>query len=251
MNEFDIIGDVHGCWGELSKLFEKLNYQWDKSGFIHKPCDGRQIIFLGDIIDRGPYSLACYNYARLAVKAGYAKWIIGNHDEKLRRHCQGRQVVQNHGLDRTIREIEQAGVDKQQIAKFLEKIPYFLVLDDGKLAVTHAAWKDSFLGQDPLSKKHRGYCLYGPTTGETNEHDLPVRIDWAINRQPKETDPIVVYGHQPYREVRIINKTYGIDTGCVFGGSLTALRYPEMEIVQVAAEREYESLEGRFEPPSR
>jgi protein phosphatase len=167
--------------------------------------------------------------------------VRGNHDDKLMRFGQGRNVVQNHGLDKTVKQLEIAGGDKDRIAKFIEGLPYFLLLDDGKLAVTHAAWKDSFIDQDPFSKKVRSYCIYGPVDNSVkfNEHDLPTRLDWAANRKLSANGPIVVYGHQVCNEVRVLNLTYNIDTGCVFGGKLSALRYPEMDIVQVSALHEY------------
>ena len=245
---FDIMGDIHGCYWELVQLLTKLGYVLDGASF--RPPENRLAVFVGDITSRGPNSLATLFLVKDMIRKGYALAVKGNHCDKIERWAMGRNVILSHGDDKTVREIENSKtITKREIMDFFSSLPYFLVLDGGKLAVTHAAWKDSFLGQDPLSKKHRGHCLFGPTTGEFNQHDLPVRIDWAINRHPSETDPIVVYGHQPYREVRIINKTYGIDTGCVFGGSMTALRYPEMEVVQVMAAREYETLEGRFAPP--
>lgn len=246
---YDIISDVHGCLHELNELLVKLGYEWDNEVGVYAPPAGRQAVFVGDIVDRGPSSVTAYLVVRSMIRKGYAQAVRGNHDDKFMRWAMGRNVVASHGLEKTIEQAERMGLDKDQIAKFIEDMPFFLVLDGGKLAVVHAAWKDSFLDQDPHSKKHRAYCLYGPTTGEFNEHDLPVRIDWAAQRRPRETDPVVVYGHQPYREVRTENKTHGIDTGCVFGGSMTALRYPEMELVRVPAAREYESLEGRFAPP--
>jgi len=152
---FDIISDVHGCLHELNQLLEKLGCEWDGDSNVFAPPDGRKIVFVGDIVDRGPSSYAALVVVKQMMRKGYALSVQGNHDNKLMRFCQGRNVVQNHGLDKTIKQLEKAGGDKDRTAKFIEGLPYFLLLDDGKLAVTHAAWRDSFATHDPLSKKVR------------------------------------------------------------------------------------------------
>jgi protein phosphatase len=82
----------------------------------------------------------------------------------------------------------------------------------------------------------RQFAMYGETTGETDEYGLPVRYNWAADYRGKA---IVVYGHTPVPEAEWINNTICLDTGCVFGGKLTALRYPERELVSVPARRMY------------
>jgi protein phosphatase len=82
----------------------------------------------------------------------------------------------------------------------------------------------------------RSFCLYGETTGEIDEFGLPVRHNWAMEYRGKAK---VVYGHTPVPEAEWLNNTIDIDTGCVFGGKLTALRYPEEELVQVPAAKVY------------
>ncbi len=236
---FDIIGDVHGCWQELSELMDKLGHRWHRSGAIHEPADGRTVVFLGDMADRGPYSLPCLAYGKMMVEAGFARWVMGNHDNKLMRWCQGKDVVQSHGLNRTVREIENSGMDRHQFGNFLKTLPYFLVLDEGRLVVVHGAWNKDLLLERPDSGKVRSWCLYAPTTGRTLPNGLPDRIDWVTPRVAGEGDPWIVYGHQPYDDVRMENRTAGIDTGCAFGGRLTALRWPEMELVSVEAKAQY------------
>ena len=147
-------------------------------------------------------------------------------------------MVRNHGLDRTVRQFEQAGYDNGKVAEFLKTLPWHLSLDGGKLIVVHAAWRDGLETEKPGLL--RSWCLYAPCTGQTLPNGMPDRIDWVSQRQVTEASPWIVYGHQPYDEVRILNKTAGIDTGCVFGGKLTALRWPEMEVVQVSAKERYD-----------
>jgi len=234
---YDIIGDIHGCAYELHLLLEKLGYEQAKLGMVYNPPKGRKAVFLGDLIDRGRASGVVFCTVRNMVRADFALLARGNHDDKLMRWAKGNNVVLNHGLDKTVEEIK-LFTSKQEVYNFLRNMPMYHLLDEGKLIAVHGAWHSGLKDKDPFDKKCRSWCLYAPTTGKTLPNGLPDRIDWVIDR--KETEPIIVYGHQPYREPRILNGTYGIDTGCVFGGHLTSLRYPEMEIVQVKAHRVYD-----------
>ena len=108
------------------------------------------------------------------------------------------------------------------------------VFDDGKLVIAHAELKEATQGRG--SGKVREFALYGETTGETDDFGLPVRYDWAADYRGNAQ---VVYGHTPVPEPVWLNNTVNIDTGCVYGGKLTALRYPEREIVSVAAKATY------------
>jgi len=202
------------------------------------------LVSVGDMCDRGPNSTKVYNFTKEMVEAGYMLAVKGNHCDKLQRYCMGRNVKTNHGLHLTIEEIHRNNIPKPQIEKFIGNLPYYLVLDDGKLIIAHAAFKESLLNLSPFDKKCRTWCLYGPTTGKTLPNGLPDRIDWAADRETNENSPIIIHGHQPYKEVRIINKVYSIDTGCVFGGKLTCLKYPEMKIIQVDALKEYAKSNG-------
>lgn len=94
--------------------------------------------------------------------------------------------------------------------------------------IAHAGIREDYIGKN--NSKVKTFVLYGDITGKSNPDGTPVRRDWARNYQGKAT---IVYGHTPVKEPRILNNTYNIDTGAVFGGHLTALRYPEMELVSV------------------
>jgi len=233
---YDIIGDIHSCFYEFIDLLEKLGYEYRNNIFI--PPKGRQLVLVGDVIDRGLYPSFVFILIEKMKQQGYLIMIKGNHDDKLQRYSKGNKVQLLHGLDYTIKNMEESKIEKERIFKFFNSIPYFLILDDGKLIIVHAAWKDSYISRDPFSRKKNYYCLFGPTTGNMVD-GLPERIDWAINREIDKLSPIIVHGHQPLEEVREINKVWDIDTGCVFGNKLTALKYPEMEIVQVYAKYNY------------
>jgi polynucleotide kinase-phosphatase len=225
---FDIIGDIHGCAGELEELLGKLGY----SDFRHP--EGRALIFLGDITDRGPRNLDCLNTVRRAVQKG-ALCVCGNHDAKLMRYLRGRKVKIGHGLQTTVAELGPLSEEeKKAFASFLDSLISHYVLDGGNLVVAHAGLKEEYHGR--ASGRVRSFCMYGDTTGENDEFGFPVRLNWAADYRGEAH---VVYGHTPIPEAVWLNKTMNIDTGCVFGGKLTALRYPEMEIVQIPAAKVY------------
>jgi protein phosphatase len=173
------------------------------------------------------------------VTAGSALCVPGNHDIKLYRKLMGRDVQVTHGLDRTLAEIDalpdavRADFSKA-LAEFIDSLVSHYVFDGGKLVVAHAGLREDMQGRG--SGKVREFALYGETTGETDEFGLPVRFDWASEYGGSA---MVVYGHTPVPEPEWLNRTINIDTGCVFGGRLTALRYPEKEFLSVPARHTY------------
>jgi protein phosphatase len=231
---FDLIGDVHGCCDELERLFGELGYERGGDGAYAHP-EGRRAVFVGDLVDRGPRIVDTVRLVKTMVDAGTALCVPGNHDMKLVRKLRGRDVQITHGLDRTLAELEELREDERdEIRAFLDSLVSHYVFDEGRLVVAHAGMKEEMQGRG--SGKVRDFALYGETTGETDEFGLPVRWNWAAEYRGKA---IVVYGHTPVPEPEWLNRTINIDTGCVFGGRLTALRYPEKELVSVAAAETY------------
>ena len=231
---FDIIGDVHGCYDELVALLQKLGYEnRETEGWAHPA--GRKAVFLGDLCDRGPKNVAVLRLVMEMVKNGRALAVPGNHDVKLVKYLLGKNVQITHGLDRTIAELEQEAPEfREEVRTFLDGLVSHYVLDNGRLVVSHAGLKQEYIGRG--SMRVREFCLYGEATGETDEYGLPVRLNWAADYRGKAT---LVYGHIPQLEIQAMNGTWCIDTGCVFGGKLTAFRFPEREPVQVDALKEY------------
>jgi protein phosphatase len=242
---FDLIGDVHGCADELDELLGRLGYAPDEAGVWRHP-EGRKAVFLGDLVDRGPSVPDVLRIAMGMVKAGTALCVPGNHDEKLLRWLRGKKVRMAHGLERTVEQLEGETPEfRFDVTAFLDGLVSHYVLDGGRLVAAHAGMKQEMQGR--ASGRVRSFALYGETTGEMDEFGLPVRLDWAADYRGSA---MVVYGHTPVAEPRWLNRTINIDTGCVFGGALTALRYPERELVSVPAREVYAGTVRNFLAPA-
>ncbi|MCO7174530.1 bis(5'-nucleosyl)-tetraphosphatase PrpE [Sporolactobacillus kofuensis] len=240
---YDVIGDVHGCLREFVQLTKKLGYLWQNNLPIHP--DQRKLVFVGDITDRGSSSVAMIRIVTRLVDQGLALYVPGNHCNKLYRFLIGRHVQVAHGLETTVQELDQldAQVRDQVSMQFINlytKAPLILYLDQQRLVVCHAGIQEQDLNQ-PISNRIKTFVLYGDITGKKDVNGLPERRDWAMHYHG---DPLIVYGHTPVLKPRWKNRTLNVDTGCVFGGMLSALRYPEMDVVSIASSMPYS--ENRF-----
>ncbi|MDR7302718.1 polynucleotide kinase-phosphatase [Haloactinomyces albus] len=234
---FDVIGDVHGCRSELETLLEQLGYRLhrDEAGRAvdAEHPEGRRALLLGDLVDRGPDTPGVLRLAMGMVDSGNALVVAGNHENKLVKALRGRKVTVSHGLAKSLEQLSGEDEDFQRRAQeFCAGLVAHYVLDHGSLVVAHAGLPERYHGR--ASGRVRGFALYGDSTGETDEFGLPVRYPWARDYRGKA---IVLYGHTPVPEPEWINRTMCLDTGCVFGGRLTALRYPEYEVVSVPAQQ--------------
>ncbi|GAA2499467.1 polynucleotide kinase-phosphatase [Streptomyces thermolineatus] len=234
---FDVVGDVHGCRSELETLLGRLGYAVERDGDgravgARHPA-GRTAVFVGDLVDRGPDSPGVLRLVMGMVEAGTALCVPGNHENKFVRHLRGRSVRPTHGLAETIEQFGRESEEfTERVRAFLDGLVSHYVLDGGALVVCHAGLPEKYHGR--TSGRVRSFALYGDTTGETDEYGLPVRYPWAEEYRGRAA---VVYGHTPTPVASWVNNTICLDTGCVFGGKLTALRWPERETVEVAAER--------------
>ena len=234
---FDVIGDVHGCLPELLSLLDALGYAVirDPQG---RPVDaahpqGRTVIFLGDLVDRGPDSPGVLRLAMGMTAAGHALAVPGNHENKLIRALDGQKVTVSHGLETTLAQLAAEPAEfRAAVREWARGLVSHQVLDEGRLVVAHAGLKESY--HNRASGRVRAFALYGDTTGETDEFGLPVRYPWVADYRGAA---MVLYGHTPTPTLEWVNNTLCLDTGCVFGGRLSALRYPEKESVQIPAQR--------------
>lgn len=233
---FDIIGDVHGCYPELLTLLAKLGFEVDKTTSIPTVSGNsdRMLVFLGDLIDRGPDSLAVLELVMDLCKKGQALCIPGNHDEKLMRHLMGHHVIPRGGIETSMAQLEgKDGHLLNRIKDFLLDLPTYLILDSGKLLISHAGLKEEHHGKS--GRDIREASLFGEGTDDEHGNKQGI-LAWIDSYKGKA---LVVYGHSPVKEPDIRNHTVNIDTGCVYGGILTAYRYPENQLVSVDAEKKY------------
>jgi predicted kinase/diadenosine tetraphosphatase ApaH/serine/threonine PP2A family protein phosphatase len=234
---FDIIGDIHGCLDELIELLARLGYQQAPDVLMQHP-EKRRLVFLGDLADRGPHNTAVFDLVMPLVEAGAALYTPGNHCNMLLRYLLGKKKTLDWGLDKTVQEVEAHEAEtpgyKERLRRFIETAPTYAWLDGGELVVAHGGIKEEMIGKE--NGKIRALVLYGDVTGKTNPDGTPERLDWAKDYHGSAA---IVYGHTPVPGPVWRNNTINIDQGCVFGGWLSAVRWPERDTVQVRARKAY------------
>src|SRR5690625_3481265 len=236
---FDIIGDIHNCADELYKLLAKLGY--DPHGSPLSSPDDRTLVFVGDLVDRGPNGPGVLQLALRLIEAKRAIWVKGNHDDKFIRYLLGNPVKLIHGLEATAQQLgalppEDAAWIRERVLALHRtgQIYPYIVLDAGRLVVSHAGIREDMIGR--LTPAIEAFCKYGDVDQKALKAGQLIRRDWA---QEYDGDAWVVYGHTVVDAPRIVNKTVNIDTGCVFGGQLTAYRYPEHTTLSMQANKVY------------
>jgi protein phosphatase len=241
---YDVVADIHGCLPELEELLGRLGYEppAGRGSIAWTPPPGRHLVFAGDLVDRGPAILDTVDLVIAMIDAGDASATIGNHDDKLLRWLRGRPVKVSTGLEASVREVQgRPDPYRTRLEAWLASLPSHLVLDDGRLVVAHAGLPERLHGID--SAKARDFAMYGAVRDGRDEWGFPIRLDWAAEYRGTAR---VVYGHTPVVTPVWSNGTIDIDTGCVFGNTLTALRYPDLELVSVPARRVYQEKGGPF-----
>jgi protein phosphatase len=241
----DVIGDVHGCLAELTDLFVLLGYERDPRAGWRSPA-GRFPIFVGDLVDRGPNNVGTLTLAMQLVDAGAALVVPGNHDLQLERHLSTGDAPLVYGLDQTVRELESTSAAfRADVLDFLQSLPGHVVVDDGSLVVAHAGLPQRLWFDDGAAARIE--AAYGPDGLDMDPHDHSKRHPWISTH----SGPAVVYGHTPVLEPAWQNDSLDIDTGCAFGWRLTALRWPERQLVSVPARRAYAKRNRPFLPHER
>lgn len=237
----DIIGDVHGCADELCELLARLGYAVAPARSAATPHPaGRRLIFVGDLVNRGPHPVRVLELLMALCEAGVAQTVLGNHDDQLRSHLSGRLVEPTLEMELTLRELGTRPASfSENVRAFLDTLPSHLVLDVGRLVVAHAGLPEEY--HRDTSREAWDFAVYGPSTGRLDGYGFPERIrptplTWA---EHYAGEALVVHGHHAIEAPRWIGRTLNIDTNCSRGGALTAFRYPERECVAVQAMSTY------------
>jgi len=235
---FDLIGDVHGCARELDLLLVRMGWEAHRDGAWTHP-EGRTAVFLGDVVDRGPDICRAMKRVTAMNAAGTALFVPGNHDERFVGFLMGGEPPADYGLEDTLDQLERLGEAERSdlIEAFLRmymEAPPYLWLDGGRLAAVHGGIEERMLGR--FDQEVWQYCLMGKLAEDANWPMLVRRVDWAKDYRG---ETLIAYGHTPCPSPSLVNNTVNLDQGCVFGGHLSALRYPERETVSVPASRPY------------
>ncbi|MEM7066685.1 MAG: AAA family ATPase [Cyanobacteria bacterium P01_B01_bin.77] len=221
--QLDVIGDVHGLADTLQTMLQKLGY--DEA--LNHP-DGRQLCFLGDLVDRGPQSLEVLDLVMQAVDSGHY-CIRGNHDNNLARGLRG-DTIKSKSTRGTLHKMLQRDHNYQdKIRDFIQSLPSFYRYRDYVLCHGDIEWFDPVL--QPDRERVYGRCRFHET------HDTD-----GIFRQT--SDLTVVRGHIPLTSQG--DRTYSLETGAGFGGPLAAMRLPEQEHVEVPCDFDYSQRPPSF-----
>lgn len=244
----DVIGDIHGCMDECYELLERLGYVKEEDGLFRHP-EGRKFVSVGDIMSRGPKSAEALFFFSAHLKNNLAYMIDSNHGWKIARWLDGKKVTLSHGdewieeafsafsHEYTDKQIEEIREDWKTI--LLNAPSHYVLTRNGiKTAIiAHAGIKDKYIGKE--SAGISDFTRYGETLGMDSD-GKPIRGDWYRKHLSKE---LIIWGHDPKPEPLVVNNTINIDQGVVFGGKLTAIRYPEREFISVKAQQDYAQIE--------
>ncbi len=238
----DIVGDIHACFDEWLEMLDRLGYQKNEQGFYVHP-KGRKMVSLGDVMSRGPKSIETMVFF---LKHRHLMYMIdSNHGWKIARWLDGRKVQLKHGDEKVEEEFieferkngkEKTVQLKKELRDMLINLPSHSILSEKgqpKLVCVHAGIREEFIGKE--SERIKNFCRYGDVAG-VDQQGKPIRRDWY---KQYKGDLLVVWGHDPKPEPLMVNNTINIDQGVVFGGKLTAYRYPENEFVFVDAKKDY------------
>lgn len=228
-----IIGDVHGCIEELSELLDCLEQDHIT-----------QIFHLGDLVDRGPDSGAVVSQLRERGVFG----VMGNHEAKIL--DQLKKLKTNRLSEDAARTIASLSTHPKN-AEYLAALPRLHVVDhilDRPVVLVHGGlWPNLPLWKQPsavlyaqlINPRKPGDVAWFNDAGALARGLVPWMHEW-------DGEELVVYGHSVYRAANQIGLTIGIDTGCVFGGSLTALILPDFQYISVPAKRQYVTRENLY-----
>lgn len=210
-----VIGDLHGCHAEALDLLDRV-----------AATSADRVIFAGDLVDRGPSPREC---VELAMRH---EAILGNHEEKhlQQRHRHDAKLSPDHLATR--RALGPEHFD------YFETLPLFIRLPEHGAAVVHSGALPalSLEEQDPYHLLHV-QCVRPPARKSYWPSKAPAdHLFWTNHWRGPER---LIFGHTVFEQPLVTEHAVGIDTGAVYGRSLTALVLPGWELVSVPARRRY------------
>jgi len=212
LNRIIIYGDLHGCVEEFKNLRAKIT-----------PISDSKEIIIGDILDRGPHSNKLLKY----VRENNISCILGNHEYKYLRYKKHQDNFEKTGKKNPMTLSDEKLKIYNNLTsedfEYLKSLPFFIKID--KLTLVHAGLTNK-IDLDTAKKKELEKVLWIRTLDENQKtlslsDDNPNAKFWSEYYNGNQG--IVVYGHEPFQEVKIDKYSFGIDTGCVYGNKLTAL----------------------------
>lgn len=225
-----IIGDIHGCYDELDQLLDTID--WSPSSHT--------LILTGDLIDRGPKIKETLMFA-MNTPSVYS--LMSNHEQKLLRYLQGRQV-QATSLAKTIQQCGESFLQDPTFLKWLESLPYIVRFADNSYVV-HAGIRPD----RPINKQQKDHCIYIRTWNQktrkiSNESRDPWWYEYpylySSRRQQHSAASIkIFFGHQRHDKAWVSQWACALDGGVVFGGILRAYMQ-DKGIIEIKAKRAYE-----------
>ncbi len=221
--KLDVIGDIHGLADTLEAMLQKLGYD---NNLAHP--DGRQLCFLGDLVDRGPQSLEVLDLVMRAVEQGHY-CVRGNHDNNLARGLRGDNITSKSTRGTLHKALQRDQAYQAQVRDFIQSLPSFYRYRDYVLCHGDIEWFDPLL--QPANERVYGRCRLHET------HDTD-----GIFRQTSNLT--VVRGHIPLTSQG--ERTYSLETGAGFGGPLTAMRLPEQEQLELPCAFDYRQRPSSF-----
>jgi len=210
-----VIGDVHGCWEELQDLLRAVKAT---------PTD--RLISVGDLLAKGPDSRSVIEWA---MRTPNLECVLGNHELRLRRHWRAgtRSTEKAHDAE-TYRQL--SGIYDKAMT-YIDKWP--LTISGPGFMIVHA-------GFDPAEGLE-----WQSAAQLTGLRKLPDGRPWYEAYRDRT---LAVFGHWAKRQPVVRPNAVGLDTGCVYGGSLTALILPERLLISVPARKVYVEKKNWDEP---
>ncbi|HBB98552.1 MAG TPA: hypothetical protein DC054_24480 [Blastocatellia bacterium] len=206
-----VVGDIHGCFDELTDLLELIKLQKDD-----------RVVAVGDLITKGPKDLEVLD---LFISDGRFSSVVGNHDRAIRQKLRGEPLRLTKEQRQTLVELE---ADRERYAAYLRSLPF--TIDLGSYLVVHAGVRPGVSLDHQMASDMTEIRTMGADPSRRRG------VPWYRVYQGPQT---ILFGHWPGRIPHRGPYAIGLDTACVYGGRLTAFIIDTEELVSVNARQSY------------